>query len=319
MLELRLFGPGQARYNNRLLVGFPTQQCYLVFCYLLLNRQRLHHRERLSAVFWADHPTHMSRKYLRNELWRLRHGLQAVDMPADEYLSICESSVAFLTSSRYWLDIEVFESTIMQTLETPAEKWTPDQANQLELVVELHIGDLLEGVYADWCLVDRERLNLLHLNALSRLMDYYEISRNYERGLACGERILIHDDTRDKVHRQMMRLYWRLGNRNAALEQYKRCEQITREVLGVAPVEETRLLYQKILNDRSDPSTAPGLSNSAPDASAQVTDLSSQFAWMILQKLNQLETITAEASAELRHLERLIRKTLASDPHRKTP
>ena len=111
MLKVRLFGSGQAQYYDRTLSGFPNQQCCLVFCYLLLNREQPHHREKLASVFWGDFPTQVSRKNLRNNLWRLRQVLQSVGASPDDYLMMYEDSISFLSTGPYWLDIEVFEKT----------------------------------------------------------------------------------------------------------------------------------------------------------------------------------------------------------------
>ena len=72
MLSIQLFGPGRASYGNRMLPGFPNQQFYGLFCFLLLNRYRPYRREQLAAVFWGEYSTSVSRKYLRDALWRLR-------------------------------------------------------------------------------------------------------------------------------------------------------------------------------------------------------------------------------------------------------
>ena len=74
---MNLFGPGRAQFQNRPLAGFPNQQGYHLLCYLILNRNQPHNRERLAAVFWSEHSTAISRKYLRDALWRLRQAFQA--------------------------------------------------------------------------------------------------------------------------------------------------------------------------------------------------------------------------------------------------
>jgi DNA-binding SARP family transcriptional activator len=323
MLELQLFGTGQARYCDHPLPGFPNQQSYLLLCYLLLNRHHPHHRERLAALFWSEYATTISRKYLRNALWRLRHALQSVGTPVDEYLLISDDSVSFVSSSRYWLDVEVFETTITRYQDLSEQELTPEQAAHLEEAVDLYVGDLLEGVYEDWCLYDRERLSLLHLNALSKLMVFHELNGTYERGLAYGERILVRDHTREKVHRQMMRLYWLLGDRNAALAQYKRCVQVLREDLGIPPMEETRLLYKRMVHSQSDPSTGSGhrptsrpVRHEDPLSITIKSDDSVQpLAEHALQKLQRLQAIIEETSVELRHIERLISKALLHSRH----
>ena len=323
MLELQLFGTGQARYCDHPLPGFPNQQSYLLLCYLLLNRHHPHHRERLAALFWSEYATTISRKYLRNALWRLRHALQSVGAPVDEYLLISDDSVSFVSSSRYWLDVEVFETTITRYQDLSRQESTPEQAAHLEEAVDLYVGDLLEGVYEDWCLYDRERLSLLHLNALSKLIVFHELNGTCERGLAYGERILARDHTREKVHRQMMRLYGLLGDRNAALAQYKRCVQVLREELGIPPMEETKLLYKRMVHSQSDPSTGSGhrpTSRSVRHEDPLSITIKSEdsvqpLAEHALQKLQRLQAIIEETSVELRHIERLISKALLHSRH----
>jgi len=78
MLKLKLFGSGEASFYDQPLEGFPYQQTYLLFCYLLINKGKQHHRERLAAVFWGDYPSLTAPKYLRNTLYRLRQTLDGV-------------------------------------------------------------------------------------------------------------------------------------------------------------------------------------------------------------------------------------------------
>ncbi len=310
MLELQLFGPSQASYCNRPLPGFPNRQSYLLLCYLLLNRHHSHHRERLAAFFWNEYPTAVSRKYLRNALWQLRQALQLVGASADEYLLISDDSVSFLTSSRYWLDVEVFEATVTRCQDLSGYELTPEQAAHLEEATDLYTGDLLEGIYEDWCLYDRERLSLLYLNALSKLIAFHEVNGAYERGLTYGARILARDHTREKVHRQMMRLYWLLGDRNAALAQYKRCAQILREELGIPPMKETRLLYEQMLHSQFDPTGQPARHGDSSPVMARSDASIPPLTEYALQKLQHLEGLIEEISVELRHIERLISSSL---------
>ena len=311
MLELKLFGTGYASYKGQLLVGFPAQQASLLLCYLLLN-PHAHHRERLAAVFWEDSSAHISRKNLSQTLWRLRHILQSVDAPADDYLVIEKDRIIFNKESAYWLDIEIFEQTLIRYQDIPGHKLTLEQAGEIERAIALYTGDLLEGVYEDWCLLIRERLNLLCLDTLGKLMIFHECNHTYEQGLACGERILENDNTRERVHQQMMRLYALAGQRSAALAQYKKSLQILRDELNATPMKETTQLYEEILQNRFQPETE--FNNAPPDTALAPLILSDEslqkVAALSLQKLTHLQRIIDETGAELRQLERLIRRTL---------
>jgi DNA-binding SARP family transcriptional activator len=247
---------------------------------------------------------------LRNALWRLRQGLQSVGVPVDDYLFSSDDSVSFLTTSPYWLDVEVFETIIIRYQDSPGEDLTPTQASELEAAVDLYSGDLLEGIYDDWCLYDRERLSLAHLKALNKLMLYHGPQGAYERALAYGERILALDNTREKVHRQMMQLHWLAGDRNAALAQYKRCVQILRDELGTPPTEETTRLYQQMVNNDYSPLERPSPSSKLLKPKDQALQPLVEHA---LQKVRRLQTTLEETNAELRHLEHLINMALLNN------
>jgi DNA-binding SARP family transcriptional activator len=310
MLEIRLFGPGHATYNGQFLTGFPHQQAALLLCYLLLNPHS-HHRERLAAVFWGDQPALTSRKHLSQTLWRLRQSLQENQAPTDDYLSIEKERITFNLKSDYWLDIEVFETTLNRYQDISGQQLTPEQAADLESAIRLYQGDLLEGVYEDWCLHDRERLSLMYLDALGKLMIFHETNQTYAQGLACGERILHLDNTRERVHQQMMRLYWLAGNRSAALAQYKRCGQILAEELGVSPMRETAQLYEQMLRNKFQPFHHPGADPETALAPLVRSEESlKELASQSLRKLTRLQAIIEETSLELRSLERLIKNTL---------
>lgn len=299
MLQIHLFGAGRVQAGNRTLAGFPHQQAYWLLSYLLLNRQHPQARERLAAAFWGDLPGLTARKSLRNALWRLRQGLLNIGVDPDTVLAVDDDAVAFIGAGIGWLDVAEFEAGVAAVRDVAGEALTPDQAVALEEAAALYTGDLLDGIYEDWCLNERERLSLLHLSALQKLMAYHGAHGNCEHGLRYGERILARDLTREGVHRQMMRLYWLAGDRNAALAQYKRCAQVLREEMDAAPMDETTRLFELMVSNRYRPgAAAPALSR--PPAGE--TPLAEQA----LQRLQRLRAVLDETRAELSHLETLL-------------
>ncbi len=317
MLRIKLFGSAQAHYLDQSLPGFPHRQAYQLLCYLILNRRSSYPRERLAAVFWHQYPTNTSRKYLRNAIWKLRHTLQSVGAPAQEYIATPNDSVSFIFSSPYWLDVETFDKLVNRYQGLNGKMLTQQQATELEEAIDLYDGDLLESLYEDWCLYERERLHLLFLNALGKLMVFHEMNGTYESGLACGERILAHDNTREKIHRRLMRLYWLLGDRDAAMAQYKRCVQILRETLDVSPLKRTTQLYGLIAHDQPIPVSE---SRDRDDCLTVSPDNSQQaLAHHLLQKTNRLHSRLEETRLELNQLESLIKKALLKAPPQSRP
>ncbi|MBN1147939.1 MAG: hypothetical protein JXA78_11845 [Anaerolineales bacterium] len=308
MLRVRLFGPGQADYSGQSLSGFPNQQACLLLCYLLLNKPHPHHRERLASLFWGDNPTQTARKYLRNALWRLRQVFQAAGASPDEYIFVSEENIAFASDSPHWVDVDIFEEAVVACLNVRAAELSQAHIASLEAAVDLYIGDLLEGTYEDWCLYDRERLRLLYLNALNKLMSYHTIQASYPLSLDYGGRLLALDNTQERVHRQMMWLHWRQGDRSAAVAQYKACCQALSEDLGLPPMQATRQLYEKILSgdetpmpDLPAPQTSAGQA-ALPDGDDAIHPLVK----LALRKLRHLQDTLDETRSELKQIERLI-------------
>ncbi len=310
MLEIRLFGSGQAYYGEQAIPGFPRQQHGRLLCYLLLNRRYPHDRERLAAIFWGEQVTSISRSYLRNALWRLRQALAAANIPVERYLDISDESVSFLPSDDCWLDVEAFEQAVRLCEQVPGHELTEQQAVDLEAAVGLYSGDLLDGMYDDWCLYDRERLRLMFLGLLDRLMIYHEYRGHYESSLAYGQRILERQPTHEAVHCRMMRLFWLMGNHGEALAQYKRCAQVLREELGIDPMSESRLLYHNMLGNEYDPLTQPLYAEDALPLRMQERESFRHLAERALAELRRLQAVSDETSAELRRIEQLLNQAL---------
>jgi DNA-binding SARP family transcriptional activator len=118
--------------------------------------------------------------------------------------------------------------------------------------VRLYRGDLLEGWYCDWCLVERERLQNQLLDALEKLSGFYEAQRDSEQGLFYARQVLAVDPAREHVHRQIMQLHLCAGHRTEALKQYRVCERVLLRELSLKPSTDTRRVYESIRDDRQD-------------------------------------------------------------------
>ncbi len=106
---------------------------------------------------------------------------------------------------------------------------------------------MLDGLYDDWVITERYRLQALFQDGLARLMVACERHDAPRAALAAALRLLAADPLREDAYRAAMRAYHRLGQRSAALEQYRRCRETIREELAAEPEAETAELYEAIL------------------------------------------------------------------------
>lgn len=247
-LHIQLFGEiNRVARNNEAVTLQPTVFTFLA--YLLLNRKRYHCREVLSELFWGEREEGQARRCLSTTLWRLRQELEPKGTPRGTYILTTHSGdIGFnVQTNGYWLDVAAFEEKVELGFRCQPSDMTQFEVTQLEEAVRLYTGDLLEGVYHDWVLHHRERLRIHYLKCLSRLMQYYSQVGNCEQGLNYGRKILALDPMREEVHREMMRLYDRNGERSQAIQQYKYCSQVLAKELLTEPAPETQAVYKQLL------------------------------------------------------------------------
>lgn len=251
MLRVCLFGCVKVAYttehNTQPLDARLPRSLQALFAYLLLQRQRFHSRDTLAGLFWGDYSQERARNCLNTALWRLRRTLETDGTSPGTYLiTNYAGEVGFNLQSPHWLDVAAFEDQIHNTIARSPEDLAASDIAALESSLQLYTGDLLEGIFDDWALREREYLRYLYLRALSFLMGYYRQQGIYEQSIVCGQKILAMDPLREEIHRELMRLYQASGQRALAVRQYENCSQVLRAELGIAPMPETSALYELI-------------------------------------------------------------------------
>lgn len=247
MLYIHLFGRVRVSRgpDTAELKLVPTAQTLLA--YLLVGPQRFHPREVLAGLSWGDRPENQARSCLNTALWRLRRALEADQTVPDIYLLTTPAGeVGFNWKSQHWLDLTAFERCATCILAIPLSAMQAEHALQLESVLPLYQGELLEGFYDDWALRERERLRALRMDCLLRLLRHHKANSAYEQALSYGQQILREDPLREEIHREMMRLYAANGQRALALREYETCRATLVAELGIDPMPETEALYRHI-------------------------------------------------------------------------
>ena len=119
--------------------------------------------------------------------------------------------------------------------------------------MELYRDDFMAGfglrdsvAFDDWQFFQSESLRRELAGALERLARGRGALGEWEAAVAHARRWLSLDVLHEPAHRMLMMLYAWSGQRAAALRQYRECVRILDQELGVAPLEETTLLYRAI-------------------------------------------------------------------------
>jgi DNA-binding SARP family transcriptional activator len=236
--------------------------------YLALHRRRPQKRETIAGLLWQDSSPEQARKYLRQALWQIQtvlhrdgegSGRQVLEVDAEWIrLSDCED---------IQVDVMCFEDAICGCHGVAGPGLDDACRARLEAAVGLYRDELLAGWYEDWCLLERERLQIDYLDALEKLVTAAEACGDSERGLTFARQVLAVDPAREQAHRHLMRLHVVAGNRTEALRAFERCERVLMQEFGVKPSRQTVLLYESIRADGLGAPVAPPVE--APRAAAR--------------------------------------------------
>jgi LuxR family maltose regulon positive regulatory protein len=128
----------------------------------------------------------------------------------------------------------------------------PAAAVEYERPIDLYRGDyLIEDLYEDWTMVERERLSNAYMDMLGRLAVHYMETGQYQESIRGCYRVLEKDRCHEDSYRLLMRCYACLGLRGRAMHQYRMCKQVLGQEYGTSPSPETRTLYASLLRDES--------------------------------------------------------------------
>jgi DNA-binding SARP family transcriptional activator len=247
ILRISLFG--NLRVENESISARPrlTTTISNLLAYLILYRQRAHPRDVLANLLWGDYSQERARGCLNTALWRLREVLETSGVQPGAFLRTSEmGDLSFNCQTDVWIDVIEFERTIKAVLALPCESAPAETIRELENVIGLYKGDLLDGCYCDWALRERERMRQYYIDALFYLLRHYQARKQCEKAIEWGQVILLNDPLREDVHRQLMRMYLENGQRALAIKQFHRCRDVLSAELGIAPMPETQKLIDQI-------------------------------------------------------------------------
>jgi DNA-binding SARP family transcriptional activator len=248
LLNIYLFGSVELFVGNRQLSGFPTKKSRGLFTYLVLRRGKITPRDVVAGEFWGDLPDSRARKALNTDIWRVGQTLRKGGVKPERYLKSDSEGVGFRMNSAHWLDVATFDSLIAKSAKTIPEEADDSIIKALSEAVALYRGDLLVGIYDDWCLVRREALKARYLSALEFLIYAHMARKSWEIALRYSQKALAFDPLQEHIHRVVMRCHYLSGNRPAAVKHYAACAQLLRQELGVEPMEETTRIYETMLS-----------------------------------------------------------------------
>ncbi len=255
-LQLHLLGRPQISSDGRDLASKVGAKSLALMAYLAAVSPQHVSRATLANLLWTDRSEEASRYRLRHTLWEVRRSLGRDFLLSDDdacWIGPCEDA---------HIDVCDFK-TGCQSLGLGQRESKPADPQQLSKLVCLYLGDLLEGLavreaplFEEWLLAEREKLQLLYLEALWRLARAQVAEGSLPEAAGTLVRLIEADPLRERSYRALIGVHLRVGDRPAARRAYDQCARTLSAELGVAPSPATQLLRKAITGDKTETASA---------------------------------------------------------------
>lgn len=256
-IRVRLLGGFEVWSEDRQVGGFESQKVRALLAYLVCNRRRSFSRDHLAGLLWPDRSPEATRHTLRQAIYNLRTTLPGNGSASPLLGNHLE--IGWNPKADCWLDVEAFEEAQLRGLERASV-----DLQHLSTAAQLYRGELLAGFFVkdspgfeEWVLTEQTRLREAALEGLRRLVESYRRRGEYRFALHYARRLVAIEPLSEEGHRELMRLFALLGQRNRALAQYEELVNRLRSDLGVEPLAETRALYESTLAATIEEAEAP--------------------------------------------------------------
>ena len=238
------------RFNSLPIKFAKRDRTFMILARTILQRGAPLSRDALAYSVFPDDDEATALAQLRRYLYLAAKALPERD--GEPWLIADAETVRWNSEAGATVDVIAFEEFAHDTR-------THDEA------CELYTGDLLEEIYDDWIVAERERLRARYLTILDESLARYRSERRYPAAIECAKRILGVDPWREDTLRALMSTRYAAGDTAGALAEYERFARQIRDDLSIAPMPETVAVRQSILQNRA----VPGALADAPLEHAQ--------------------------------------------------
>ncbi|HWI65352.1 MAG TPA: BTAD domain-containing putative transcriptional regulator, partial [Symbiobacteriaceae bacterium] len=231
-LQLSLLGPVAVAVGGQVLSGWRTIKARDLIAYLALAGERPVTRDQLMESLWPDTDLESGQALLHTTLYYLRRALK----PVGEGLITFAGGAYRLDRDRVAVDLDRFQRLVASGGE---QAWRE--------AVHLYRGDLLDGLDYDWVEAPRARARTACMEALRNLSAHLRGGGRPGEAVEWLHRLITLDPLAEEGHIGLMECYAAIGNRNAALQQYRTLVHVLDEELGLEPSREAQELYRKLI------------------------------------------------------------------------
>lgn len=248
-LSVYCLGKFQVIVDGQLMENWTSRKGRALFTYLVMSHKRRIYRDILMETFWPNSDLDSARNSLNVAIHSIRRLLHEID-PHHAYILFKDECYFLNPEISVWLDVEEFLQHWKIAQSTEREKGIQAAVAEYELTAALYKGDFMEeDLYESWPSSERENLKEIYVFILDRLSKYYSQEGKHSTAISLCETILEQDNCREDIHQRLIRCYYKLGQRDKAVKQFRKCAEVLKTELEVEPTRATIELYEQIKQD----------------------------------------------------------------------
>jgi len=197
------------------------------------------YRDQIVTTLWPEAPRGNGRQHLRVLLHALRSALgpEAVET----VLQPCATESVLRLRADVWVDVLRFQvgvSTVRHAASDDSRMPEAglDRLQELDQLIGLYRGELDEGgQFGEWIAPHREQARTQFLGLLAEAVPLAATLGQVEQAIAYCRRAIMADPLEERFQIAMITTYGRLGQRSAALAQYREYRRILASELAMEP------------------------------------------------------------------------------------
>lgn len=248
-IEVSFFGKFQVSICGQLLYHWTNRKGKALFAFLAYHHDRPISRDTLMDQFWPKISPHSARNSLNVAIHSIRQLFYKVDTKK-HYLNYEGDYYSINPDLTLATDVKRFTGHWNKALFLAKRYGVEAAISEFEMAASIYTEDfMLDNLYEDWTISERENLREIYLEVLENLSRIYSLNSHPDTAIEICKTILNKDNCREKVHRRLMLCYYKVGKRDRALKQFHKCTKALKEELDVSPSSKTMALFEKIRDE----------------------------------------------------------------------
>ena len=254
-LQIFLFGNFEILTNHQKIQSdlWQSRQLRTILKILIIHRSKPVPGSQIIEKVWPEKDPEQAAQHLYVRISQIRKilkisGIQdCIQTVPGGYIFQFESSFGENEEHSIWIDVDEFEREADQGREHLENKAFDQAIIHLKKSNNLYRADfLIENLYEDWTISERERLRDRHLMVLTEMAEAYAQTGRFRHAIDVSQKVLSVDPCRESTFVQLMLYYYYLGERSKSLDVFERCQKILSQEMEVSPDNYTEELAQKI-------------------------------------------------------------------------